>query len=58
VFILEHYFTSKSFATVRDAISNTFPDKKVQNKTTIQRLVITFWETGSFCGRKHVRRQC
>jgi hypothetical protein len=33
VFILEHYFTSKSFAAVREAFSNVYPDKKVPNKT-------------------------
>jgi hypothetical protein len=38
-FILEHYFASKSFAAVREAFSNAYPDKEVPNKTTIQRLV-------------------
>jgi hypothetical protein len=27
VFILEHYFASKSFAAVREAFSNAYPDK-------------------------------
>jgi hypothetical protein len=35
VFILEHYFASKSFAAVREAFSNAYPDEEVPNKTTI-----------------------
>jgi hypothetical protein len=42
VFILEHYFSSTSFAAVREAFSNAYPDKEVPNKTTIHRLVATF----------------
>jgi hypothetical protein len=48
VFILEHYFASKSFAAVREAFSNAYPDKEVPNKT-IRRLVTKFRETGSVC---------
>jgi hypothetical protein len=54
VFILEHYFASKSFAAVREEFSSAYPDKEVPNKTTIQRLVTEFWDTGSVCYRKHV----
>jgi hypothetical protein len=46
VFILEHYFASKSFAAVPEAFSNVYPDKEVPNKTTIHKLV-TFRGTGS-----------
>jgi hypothetical protein len=49
VFILEHYFASKSFAAVREAFSNAYPDKEVPNKTTIHRLVTTFRDTESVC---------
>jgi hypothetical protein len=42
VFILEHYFASKSFAAVREAFSNAYPEKEVPNKTTIRPLVTTF----------------
>jgi hypothetical protein len=49
VFILEHYFASKSFAAVREAFSNVYPDKEVPNKTTIHRLVTKFRDTGSVC---------
>jgi hypothetical protein len=42
VFILEHYFASKSFAAVREAFSNVYPDKEVPNKTTVHREVTTF----------------
>jgi hypothetical protein len=33
VFILEHYFTLKFFATVHEAFSNAYPEKEVPNKT-------------------------
>jgi hypothetical protein len=49
VFILEHYFASKSFAAVREAFSNAHPDKEVPNKTTIHRLVTKFWGQGKDC---------
>jgi hypothetical protein len=35
VFILEHYFASRSFASVCVAFSNAYLDKEVPNKTTI-----------------------
>jgi hypothetical protein len=46
VFILEHYFASKSLAAVREAFSNAYPDKKVPIKTSIDRLVTTFRNPG------------
>jgi hypothetical protein len=49
VFILEYHFALKSFAAVREAYSNAYPDKEVRNKTTIHRLVIKFRDTGSVC---------
>jgi hypothetical protein len=45
VFIIEHYFASKSFAAVREAFSNAYPDKEVPNKTTVHRLVTKFQDT-------------
>jgi hypothetical protein len=57
VFILEHYFATKSFAAVREAFRNAYSDKAVPNKTTIHRLVTTFRDTGSVCDRKNVRRR-
>jgi hypothetical protein len=47
VFILEHYFASKSFAAVCEAFSNAYSDKEVPNKTTLHRLVTTFRDTGN-----------
>jgi hypothetical protein len=47
MFILEHYLASKSFAAVREAFSNAYPDKEVPNRTTIHRLVTKFRDTGS-----------
>jgi hypothetical protein len=49
VFILEHYFASKSFGAVREAFSNAYPDKEIANNTTIHRLVTAFLDTGSAC---------
>jgi hypothetical protein len=37
VFILEHYFTSKSFAAVRGAFKSAYPDKEVPNTTAIHK---------------------
>jgi hypothetical protein len=54
MFVLEHYFTSKSFAAFREVFSSAYPDKGVLNKTTMYRLV-TIRDTGSVCCRKHVR---
>jgi hypothetical protein len=42
MFILEHYFASKSFVAVREAFSNAYPDKEVPNKRTMHRLVTEF----------------
>jgi hypothetical protein len=44
VFILEHYFASKSIAVVREGFSNAYTDKGIPNKTT-HRLVTS--DTGS-----------
>jgi hypothetical protein len=49
MFIPEHYFALKSFAAVREALSNVYPDNEVPNKTTMQRLVTKFRGTGSVC---------
>jgi hypothetical protein len=49
VFILEHYFELKSFAAVREAFINAYPDKEVPSKTTVHRLVRKFLDTGSVC---------
>jgi hypothetical protein len=56
VFILEHYFASKSFATIREAFSKAYPDMEVPNKT-IHLRVTKFWDTGSVCDRKLVQRR-
>jgi hypothetical protein len=50
---VEHYFSSKLFAAVCEAIRNTFRDKEVPNKTTVHKLV-TFRDTRSVCDWKHV----
>jgi hypothetical protein len=49
VIIFEHYFASKSFAAVREPVSNVYPDKEVPNKTTIYRLVTKFRDAGRVC---------
>lgn len=40
----EHYFAKKSFAAVPKSFSNVYPNKEVQNKTTMHRMA-TFWDT-------------
>jgi transposase len=47
VFILEHYFSTRSCAECQNAFRNSFPDSVVPNKSTIQRLVERFRETRS-----------
>jgi hypothetical protein len=42
VFVLEHYFPTKSFGAVCEAFSNAYSDKEVSNKTTIHRLLTIF----------------
>jgi hypothetical protein len=49
LFILENYFASKSFASLPEAFSNTYPDREVLNKIRIHRLVTKFRGTGSAC---------
>jgi hypothetical protein len=49
VFILEHYFASKSFAVVREAFRNAYLDKEVPNEATIHRLITKFCYTGRVC---------
>jgi hypothetical protein len=51
VFVLEHYFSSKSFAIVRETfvVSNAYPYKEVPNKTTVHKLVTKFRDKGSVC---------
>jgi transposase len=46
-FILEHYFSTRSYAEYHNAFRNSFPDSVVPNKSTIQCLVERFRETGS-----------
>jgi hypothetical protein len=47
VFIIEHYFSTRSYAECGNAFINSFRDSVVPNKSTIQRLVERFRETGS-----------
>jgi transposase len=47
VFILEHYFSTRSYAECQNAFRNSFADSVVLNKSTIQCTVERFRETGS-----------
>jgi hypothetical protein len=47
VFIIEHNFATKSFAAVREAFSNPYPEKAAPNKTSIHQLVTKFRDRGS-----------
>jgi hypothetical protein len=46
-FIFERYFSTRLYAKCQNAFRNSFPDCVVPNKSTIQRLVERFRETGS-----------
>jgi hypothetical protein len=48
VFILEHYFESKSFVADREVFSYAYPDKGLPNMT-VHRQVTIFWDTESVC---------
>jgi hypothetical protein len=56
VFILQHYFSTWSYAECQNAFRNSFPDSVVPNKSTFQRLVKHFHETGSICEKCHSGR--
>jgi hypothetical protein len=47
IFILEHFFLSKSSAALREAFRNAYRDKEVPSKTAVHRLVTKFRHTGS-----------
>jgi hypothetical protein len=53
VFILEHYFSTRSYGDCQNAFRNSFPDSVVPNKSTIQRLVERSHETGSIGEKRH-----
>jgi hypothetical protein len=40
--IPEHYFASKSFANIREAFNNAYPENEVPNKAKVHRLVTIF----------------
>jgi hypothetical protein len=52
VLILEHYFSSRSYAECQNVFRNSFQDSVVPDKSTIRCLVECFCETGSI-GEKH-----
>jgi hypothetical protein len=47
VFILEHYFASKSFLAVYAVVSSAYYDNDVLNKTTVHKQVTKFQHVGS-----------
>jgi hypothetical protein len=57
VFILEHYFSTRSCAECQNVFRNSFPDSVVPNKSTIQRLVERFSETGSIGEKRRSGRR-
>jgi len=42
VFILEHYFASTSFAAIREAFSNVYPDKETPTFCSSVHHVLTY----------------
>jgi hypothetical protein len=55
VFILEHYFSTQSFAECQNAFRNSFPDSVVPNESTIQCLE-RFRETGRISEKRRSGR--
>jgi transposase len=53
VFILEHYFSTRSYGECQNALRNSFPDSVVPSKSTIQRLIVRFRETRSIGEKRH-----
>jgi hypothetical protein len=54
VFILEHYFSTRSYAECQNAFINSFPDSAVPNMS--QSLVERFRETGSIGDKRRSGR--
>jgi hypothetical protein len=55
-FILEHYFSTRSYTECQNAFINSFPNSVVPNKSTVQRLVERFRETGSIGEKRRFDR--
>jgi hypothetical protein len=55
VSIIKHYLTSKSFAAVREVLSNAFLEKEEPNKITIHLLETKVLATGSVCDKSSSR---
>ena len=56
VFIVEHYFSSLSYARVVNEFCEKYPGDKVPNNSTITRLIALFRETGSVADKKKTGR--
>ncbi|KAL4084269.1 hypothetical protein QTP88_028094 [Uroleucon formosanum] len=56
VFIVEHYFASRSYACVVDEFRVKYPNVAVPNNSTITRLIARFRETGSVSDKKRTGR--
>lgn len=56
VFIVEHYFASRSYARVVDEFRRNYPDSAVPNNSSITRLIERFRECGSVADRKRTGR--
>ncbi|KAJ4452047.1 hypothetical protein ANN_03563 [Periplaneta americana] len=56
VFIVEHYFSSRSYARVVDEFRRNYPDVTVPNNSTITRLIARFSECESVADKKRTGR--
>ena len=54
-FIVEHYFSSLSYARVVNEFRERYPGDKVPNNSTITRLIARFRETGSVADKKKTK---
>ena len=53
VFIVEHYFASRSYAHVVDEFRRKYPDAEARNNSTITRIIARFGECGSIADGRY-----
>jgi hypothetical protein len=49
IFVVNHYFRNESYVLCQEAFQEAFPNDTVPNKTTVNRIITKFEETGCVC---------
>jgi hypothetical protein len=57
IFVVEHYFASRSYARVADEFRREYPDSTVPNNSTITSTINRFRECRTVSDRKRSKRQ-